>query len=262
MDLELLSKMVTELIIDHDVVGLPCMGSFVATEVPAAFSDKGYTINPPYRKLSFRDSISDDGLLYSLYASSNGIDIQESKSYIDAFFTELCEVLKTRKSISLPSLGRLRSTEENKFFFVADEDLDIYPDGFGLESVSLKTHGLPDEMVVISPPHVVRAGESTPVDGMAEDGSEASELDVTEAADESALTEESASPDKEEKQPEEEREVAAPHKERHSGIWITLLVVALTALFLLGLFLVLSRLTPDFIDTLLYTPEELKIINN
>ena len=39
-----------------------------------------------------------------------------------------------------PGLGRLRATKENNFFFVADEDLDIYPQGFGLEPISLKTH--------------------------------------------------------------------------------------------------------------------------
>jgi len=49
-------------------------------------------------------------------------------------------VLKVRKTIVFPGLGRLRATRENHFFFVADEDLDIYPAGFGLESLSLKTH--------------------------------------------------------------------------------------------------------------------------
>ena len=49
-------------------------------------------------------------------------------------------VLETRKSIVFPGLGKLRATRENYFFFVADEDLDIYPEGFGLEPISLKTH--------------------------------------------------------------------------------------------------------------------------
>ena len=46
-----------------------------------------------------------------------------------------------------PGLGRLRATKENTFFFIADEDLDIYPYGVGLEPVSLKTHEeTPDEV--------------------------------------------------------------------------------------------------------------------
>ena len=55
------------------------------------------------------------------------------------FLSEMKEVLKQKKSIVFPGLGRLRSTKENNFFFVADEDLDIYPEGFGLEPISLKT---------------------------------------------------------------------------------------------------------------------------
>ena len=56
MDIDLLSRMISELIVDHDQVGLPGVGTFVAEMVPATFSDKGYTINPPYRRLSFYPS--------------------------------------------------------------------------------------------------------------------------------------------------------------------------------------------------------------
>ena len=54
MDIDLLAKMVGELILEHDEVALPGVGTFVAELVGASFSDKGFTINPPYRKLSLR----------------------------------------------------------------------------------------------------------------------------------------------------------------------------------------------------------------
>jgi len=60
MDVALLAGMIAELIADHDQVGLPGMGTFVAEVVPATFSDKGYTINPPYRRLSFHPSRTED----------------------------------------------------------------------------------------------------------------------------------------------------------------------------------------------------------
>ena len=41
MDIDLLSKMVKELILDNDRVVLPGLGSFVAEVVPSTFSDKG-----------------------------------------------------------------------------------------------------------------------------------------------------------------------------------------------------------------------------
>ena len=140
MDIDLLSKMVRELILVHDRVALPGLGTFVADTVPASFSDKGYTINPPYRKLSFRQGADDDGLLADLYASENSVSREIASAVISDFLSGMREVLEKKKNMVFPGLGRLRATKENNFFFVADEDLDIYPDGFGLAPVSLKTH--------------------------------------------------------------------------------------------------------------------------
>lgn len=141
MDIDLLSKMVKELILDKDEVSLPGVGTFVAEMVPSVFSDKGYTINPPYKRLSFRQKgTGDDSLLIGFYAKCNNLDIETASRIIREFLHEMRNVLETRKSIVFPGLGKLRATRENYFFFVADEDLDIYPEGFGLEPISLKTH--------------------------------------------------------------------------------------------------------------------------
>ena len=141
MDIDLLSKMVKELILDKDEVSLPGVGTFVAEMVPSVFSDKGYTINPPYKRLSFRQKgTGDDSLLIDFYARCNNLDIETASRIIREFLHEMRHVLETRKSIVFPGLGKLRATRENFFFFVADEDLDIYPEGFGLEPISLKTH--------------------------------------------------------------------------------------------------------------------------
>lgn len=140
MDIDLLSKMVKELILDNDKVSLPGLGAFVAEVVPATFSDKGYTVNPPYRRLSFRSNLEQDTLLAELYARANGVAEDIAGRIVAEFVSELAEVLKVKKTVVFPGLGRLRATKENNVFFVADEDLDIYPEGFGLEPVSLKTH--------------------------------------------------------------------------------------------------------------------------
>ena len=63
------------------------------------------------------------------------------------FVAELKTLLHTRKTVVFPGLGRLRATKENNVFFVADEDLDIYPAGFGLEPISLKTHKVGEQEV-------------------------------------------------------------------------------------------------------------------
>lgn len=141
MDIDLLSKMVKELILDNDEVSLPGVGSFVAELVPSSFSDKGYTINPPYKRLSFRKKAdASDNVLIDFYAKSNNVDKETASKIVIDFLSEMQKVLELRKSIVFPDLGKLRATKENIFFFVADEDLDIYPEGFGLEPISLKTH--------------------------------------------------------------------------------------------------------------------------
>lgn len=140
MDIDLLSKMVKELILDHDKVALPGVGSFVAEMLPASFSDKGYTINPPYRRLGFRQHLEEDDLLAKLYAGSNGISVEDAEKILQDFLSEMKKLLFIKKVIIFPELGRLRATKENSIFFVADESLDIFPEGIGLVPLSLKNH--------------------------------------------------------------------------------------------------------------------------
>ena len=75
-----------------------------------------------------------------LYAKSNGVAEEDARRILTEFLAEMRDILFARKVIVFPGLGRLRATRENNLFFVADEALDIYPEGFGLEPLSLKTH--------------------------------------------------------------------------------------------------------------------------
>ena len=149
MDVTFLSRMIGELILDHDSLSLPGLGTFVVEDMPASFSDRGYTVNPPYRRLSFSERESADGLLAELYASSNPVQEEEAEAIINAFVLDLKAELQRDKGVDLPGLGRLRATRENHIFFVPDEDLDISPEACGLEPVSLKSRrsaALPDVM--------------------------------------------------------------------------------------------------------------------
>ena len=106
MDIDLLSKMVKELILDNDKVCLPGMGCFVAEVVPSVFSDRGYTINPPYRRLSFRTNAPEDSLLADFYAKANGIESSVAEQILRDFISELKNILTVRKNVVFPGLGR------------------------------------------------------------------------------------------------------------------------------------------------------------
>jgi len=286
MDIDLLSKMVKELILDNDVVMLPGLGSFMADVVPASFSDKGYTINPPYRRLSFRPNKDGDDRLAGFYAKANNIDKASADRIIRDFLDEMKVVLKEKKTIVFPGLGRLRATRENNYFFVPDENLDIYPDGFGFESVSLKTH----EETPAEVSAVVAGLESLiPMPGSSSSqdiGTEEGHTEEEPAADELGETvvappEISILPKEEEPAPAEEFATedseavaidsaiefkAEPESvARKRPAWKVVLDIVLivfgAAILALAVFIVLAHVTPDFIDSILYTPEELRIIN-
>lgn len=368
MDIDLLSRIVKELITDHDKVGLPGLGAFVAEVVPASFSDKGYTINPPYRRLSFHPDNTEADLLVKFYSDSNHVPLEASRVYITEFLSELKQVLIQRKTVIFPGLGRLRATKENNFFFVPDEDLDIYPDGFGLQPVSMKyiqgvadpvdiklsysdamrgfedRHRAAEEQQAEPAQHQPEAEEQ--VQREEEPGAESGQsaasqvqpvaegqltepgqssvpvLPITEAqhqpeagghvqceeqpgtkstqpaelvqpgATESDQAESNhtepmqpepvppgaeptqhtapVQPSEDQAELQGEESDAAPAElpgeetgivRRRSRWWIAPVVVLSLAVVALGVFVILAHAAPDFIDSILYTPEELKILN-
>ena len=344
MDIDLLSKMVKELILDNDEVSLPGVGSFVAELVPSSFSDKGYTINPPYKRLSFRKKAdASDNVLIDFYAKSNNVDKETASKIVIDFLSEMQKVLELRKSIVFPGLGKLRATKENIFFFVADEDLDIYPEGFGLEPISLKTHEeTPAEVSatiaalqdILNPEETESqsgSGEQPEAESGSEEPSEAvsgpedapevtgggqleSSLEAENESDSELQPEQQATAEEPDHQSENEsqhepeaasqlenepqqttaeesdpqpeqmeepkdsnnvEEVSAtdvteqprtePAKKSRKGwkalIWTAVAIAALAVTFIVG-FVILAHIAPDFIDSILYTQEELEIINH
>lgn len=301
MDVDLLSRMISELVVDHDRVGLPGVGTFYADVVPSTFSDRGYTINPPYRRLSFLPNVVENDLLVNFYSEVNGIPGDVAREYLTQFLSELAAVLRKRKSIMLPGLGRLRATKENNFFFVPDEKLDIYPEAFGLESVSLKTlptmdderveipfefkavkakaaaatsAGLTETVEPAKPAHpaeqttaqpsgqtstaavtptetVEPADQPAAVEASVQDGSAAAQDEP--AAEATKATEPTEAPAAE--------TAASEEQPKRFRWWIPLLVLLALAAVALVAFLILAHVAPDFIDSILYTPEQLRIIN-
>ena len=274
MDIDLFSKMIKELILDNDRVVLPGLGCFVAEMVPATFSDKGYTINPPYRRLYFRSKSEVDDVLVNFYASTNNLDKDVASRILADFISELKTIICTKKLIVLPGLGRLRATKENNIFFIADEDLDIYPAGFGMEPISLKTHKVADQEVsdalvglksildepVPSPEKPVEAAElevSVPVEEVSP-----VEESTPEPVLESVLEPEPVPEPELEPEPSPEPEVKTEDiKKARNCKFIALYVVFAILVILLVSYVVLARVAPEWFDTILYTPEELEVLN-
>lgn len=294
MNIDLLAKMVKEAILDHDAVTLPGVGSFIAELMPSSFTDKGYTIHPPYRRLFFSPRQGNDTLLADIYARDNHeVDQEMALRILTEFLSEMKEVLKVRKTVVLPGLGRLRATRENHFFFVADEDLDIYPEGLGLAPLSLKTHvESPEEVAsavaglaeLISEPIPVPDPEPTPVP----------EPEPTPVPDPEPTPEPDLVPDPDPEQkpdpaekPEPDPEPASAPAQEHRPVktvdlsrhtkhrkghtyrkWKRstpllvriLQILLIVVLLLLLAFILIGRFAPTLLDPLLYNAEELEIL--
>ena len=282
MDIDLLSKMVKELILDNDRVVLPGLGSFVAEVVPSTFSDKGYTINPPYRRLYFRSKPDEGSELAEFYAATNKVEKDVAERIIIDFVKELRSILHTKKTVVFPGLGRLRATRENNAFFVADEDLDIYPAGFGLEPISLKTHQETREEVSAALVGLKSILEETvpevpvtdiPVTDITDKEAPVQEIPVQEVpvlevsvlevpASEETVPEEVVSGETVPELVEEKVvEIPAAQQSKKRGFLKTLLIVAAVLLVLLTIYAVVGRIFPELVDRFLYTPEELNILN-
>ena len=232
MDVGQLAEMIRELVPCSEEIALPGLGVFVVEEVPAAFSDRGYTVNPPYLRLAFRQKSSEDNSLVNLYARKKSISQKEAATILGGFFKRLAAVLKDKKSVTLPGMGRLRATNENIFFFVQNEDIDIYPQGFGLGSISLKTLTSPadDEDLLLDLVDDEPVGESPDQVG---DGKEA----VVEGK-------------------EEVLDGKAGARALRIVLWS---VLGLVVLFF-ALLAILGRVAPQLVDPLLYNSQELELL--
>lgn len=277
--------MIKELILDKDRVVLPGLGCFVAEMVPSTFSDKGYTINPPYRKLSFRSKPDTGDELIDFYVEANGLDRDVACRILGDFIRELRQVIFTKKVVILPGLGRLRATKENHLFFIPEEGLDIYPAGIGLEPISLKTHVETQQEVASAVAGLKSIMEEVVVAGLQEDKVEEDKVEEVEGVVEDNAIEGVVGPTEEDVVEEvateevvetaeevveavaeevvevETETVEKPKKSAGKKFMTTMIVLVVLAAVLLGAFVVVARMMPGVFDTLLYTPEELEILN-
>lgn len=296
--------MIKELILDKDRVVLPGLGCFVAEMVPSTFSDKGYTINPPYRKLSFRSKPDTGDELIDFYVEANGLDRDVACRILGDFIRELRQVIFTKKVVILPGLGRLRATKENHLFFIPEEGLDIYPAGIGLEPISLKTHvetqqevasavaglkSIMEEVVTersfadaqddkadvqdggediqdnaiegVVGPTEEDVVEEVATEEVVETAEEVVEAVAEEVVEEEVAVEAESSEPVEEVVEVETETVEKPKKSAGKKVMTTMIVLVVLAAVLLGAFVVVARMMPGVFDTLLYTPEELEILN-
>ena len=249
MTIESFTSCLEEFIMEHDRLLVPGLGSFTAGLQAATISDNGFTINPPYRKLEFiygEDlGIGENEQYDYLYSIKEKMDLEKVREGLAEIISEIKREVEANSLVELPGLGKLRSLGDGHLFFVMDKDAQIYPEGFALSSVSLKNRvsGIPE--VVAAPKPIEQPVAAT-------EGH--NEAEASETAEPSEPAEEAVS---------KEQKVAdglARKKKRMPVVVKVILWLLGIALLLLAGFMALAYFCPDFIDTLLYSPDEIELL--
>lgn len=249
MTIESFTSCLEEFIMEHDRLLVPGLGSFTAGLQAATISDNGFTINPPYRKLEFiygEDlGIGENEQYDYLYSIKEKMDLEKVREELAEIISEIKREVEANSLVELPGLGKLRSLGDGHLFFVMDKDAQIYPEGFALSSVSLKNRvsGIPEVVAVPKPvEQSVAATEGH------------NEAETSEIAEPSEPAEEAVS---------KEQKVAdglARKKKKMPVVVKVILWLLGIALLLLAGFMALAYFCPDFIDTLLYSPDEIELL--
>lgn len=249
MTIESFTSCLEEFIMEHDRLLVPGLGSFTAGLQAATISDNGFTINPPYRKLEFiygEDlGIGENEQYDYLYSIKEKMDLEKVREELAEIISEIKREVEANSLVELPGLGKLRSLGDGHLFFVMDKDAQIYPEGFALSSVSLKNR-------VSGIPEVVAAPK--PVEQLVAATEGHNEAEASETAEPSEPAEEAVS---------KEQKVAdglARKKKRMPVVVKVILWLLGIALLLLAGFMALAYFCPDFIDTLLYSPDEIELL--
>ena len=246
MTIESFTSCLEEFIMEHDRLLVPGLGTFTAGLQAATISDNGFTINPPYRKLEFiygEDlGIGENEQYDYLYSIKEKMDLEKVREELAEIISEIKREVEANSLVELPGLGKLRSLGDGHLFFVMDKDAQIYPEGFALSSVSLKNRvsGIPEVVAAVAERH--NEAET----------SETAEVTVT--AETSETAEEAVS--KEQKVADG---LARKKKRMPVGVKVILWLLGIALLLLAG-FMALAYFCPDFIDTLLYSPDEIELL--
>lgn len=234
MTIESFTSCLEEFIMEHDRLLVPGLGSFTAGLQAATISDNGFTINPPYRKLEFiygEDlGIGENEQYDYLYSIKEKMDLEKVREELAEIISEIKREVEANSLVELPGLGKLRSLGDGHLFFVMDKDAQIYPEGFALSSVSLKNRvsGIPE--VVAAPKPVEQP------------------VAATEGHNEAVSKEQKVT------------DGLARKKKRMPVVVKVILWLLGIALLLLAGFMALAYFCPDFIDTLLYSPDEIELL--
>jgi len=142
-----LSKYLSELLLDHECVTVPGLGSFIGTFKSAHYDLINEKFYPPSKQISFNSQISkNDGLLAKHISESLEIQYELALKKIHQEVVNIREILRKEPFI-IRDIGKLSLNSEEKFVFEPDYSKNYLKDSLGLSSLNVKQLNLHDKSI-------------------------------------------------------------------------------------------------------------------
>ena len=133
-----LSKLVSELIVEHDCVTVPGLGSFLGNFKSAHYDLENEKFYPPSKQISFNSQIkANDGLLAKHISEKSNTEYDLSLKEIHQEVIKITLSLK-KQSVELKDIGELNLNKEGNIVFTPSLAKNFLKDSFGLSPIYIK----------------------------------------------------------------------------------------------------------------------------
>ena len=229
-----LSSLFRKIVLRDGELILPFMGAIRLEDVPASFSEDGMVVCPPAKKLAFDNyNLSSNDILLNEYALQREISRMAAKKALYKDLEDLRAKVEKEGSYTLERFGTFLFDKENGYSVDPAPGFEISTETFGLSTLDLRDKQEPE-------PEPIPEPEPEPV------------------------TEPEPIPEPEpviEPVPEPVAEEPAKKKSRSSKVLLILLTILAILVILVLLILIFKEELRPILEKILYSKEELEILN-
>lgn len=233
-----LSSLFRKIVLRDGELILPFMGAIRLEDVPASFSEDGMVVCPPAKKLAFDNyNLSSNDILLNEYALQREISRMAAKKALYKDLEDLRAKVEKEGSYSLEGFGTFLFDKENGYSVDPAPGFEISTETFGLSTLDLRDKQEPEPEPI---PEPELEPEPEPV------------------------TEPEPIPEPEpviEPVPEPVAEEPAKKKSRSSKVLLILLTILAILVILVLLILIFKEELRPILEKILYSKEELEILN-
>ena len=133
-----LSKFISELLLEHDCVTVPGLGSFLGNFKSAHYDLENEKFYPPSKQISFNSQIkANDGLLAKFISEKSWLNYDDSLKEIHQEVLKITLNIK-KESVLLKDIGELNLNKEENIVFTPLKTKNFLKDSFGLSPIFIK----------------------------------------------------------------------------------------------------------------------------